>query len=161
MPKQPDSSHEGSPAADEPDRGSELKDLRGLAIAPHNENADPSAAAALKRQRRAPRIALNVETGIDDHTSFSIGFCENLSTGGLFVSTYRLVPVGTKVALTFVLPDEHPLFVQGIVRWMRAPVQETSDIIPGLGIEFVDLGIAEAERIATFVEQRAPASFDG
>ena len=70
-------------------------------------------------KRRAPRAELSIEVGIDDHTNFYVGFSENISTGGVFIATYRLLPVGAEVALTFVLPDEFPVFVHGRVRWTR------------------------------------------
>jgi uncharacterized protein (TIGR02266 family) len=80
-----------------------------------------------------------------------------VSGGGLFIATYRLMPVGTDVALTFVLPDEFAVFVHGVVRWLRDPRDATaSDFPPGMGIEFVNLGSAEQARIDAYINSRAP-----
>jgi uncharacterized protein (TIGR02266 family) len=122
-----------------------------------DETAGESAAASGENQRRATRVELSIEIGIDDHTNFYVGFSENVSSGGLFVATYRLMPVGTDVALTFVLPDEFPIFVHGIVRWLRDPRDlSASDVPPGMGIEFADLGPVEQARIQAYIGGRAP-----
>ena len=109
------------------------------------------------QQRRGQRVELQVEIGIDDHTNFYVGFSENVSAGGLFIATYRILPVDTEVALTFVLPNELPIFVHGIVRWLREPVDRAnSEFPPGMGVEFSGLGEAEAIRIKAYIETRAP-----
>ena len=119
-------------------------------------NAGTAAASGIN-QRRASRVELNVEIGIDDHTNFYVGFSENVSEGGLFVATYRLMPLGTDVALTFVLPDEYPVFVHGVVRWLRDPRdQSASDMPPGMGIEFTELKDSERARIQAYVNAHAP-----
>jgi len=127
---------------------------------PRREAAETAAESAANRgvnQRRAARVELSIEIGIDDHTNFYVGFSENVSAGGVFVATYRLMPVGTDVALTFVLPDEFPIFVNGVVRWLRDPRDlSASDVPPGMGIEFVNLGTVEQSRIQAYISGHAP-----
>ena len=109
------------------------------------------------QQRRANRVELRVEIGIDDHSNFYVGFSENVSAGGLFIATYRLLPIETEVALTVVLPNELPIFAQGVVRWLREPADRAhSEFPPGMGVEFSGLGGAEQARIQAYVEARAP-----
>jgi uncharacterized protein (TIGR02266 family) len=122
-----------------------------LSRAPANENAgNPT-------PRKSERVELRVEIGIDDHTNFYVGFSENLSAGGLFVATYTLMPIGTPIALTFVLPNELPMFVQAQVRWQRTPKDVSgSDVPPGMGLEFQALGAAETSRIQAYIEGRVP-----
>jgi uncharacterized protein (TIGR02266 family) len=112
-------------------------------------------------QRRASRVELNIEIGIDDHTHFYVGFSENVSEGGLFVATYRLMPLGTEVALTFVLPDEFPVFVHGVVRWLRDPRDPSAanELPPGMGVEFVQLADAERVRIQAYINGHPPLFF--
>jgi uncharacterized protein (TIGR02266 family) len=114
------------------------------------------ATEASPEKRRTARVELSIEIGIDDHTNFYVGFSENISAGGLFIATYRLLPIDTEVALTFVLPDEFPVFVHGRVRWLRdsqdAPSPETP---PGMGVEFAKLGAAELARIQAYLSSRA------
>jgi uncharacterized protein (TIGR02266 family) len=109
------------------------------------------------QQRRTPRVELNVEIGLDDHTNFYVGFAENVSEGGLFVATYKLRPVGTEIALTFVLPNDCAVQVQGVVRWVRDPRDlAASDVPPGMGIEFKDVGTEDRLRIEAYVRAHAP-----
>lgn len=119
---------------------------------PANENARKSD----HHQLRAPRVELTIEIGIDDHTNFYVGFSENVSAGGLFISTLRLLPVGSAVALTFVLPDGIPMFVQGSVRWAREPRDPDSRVAPGMGIRFVNLGVTEQAGLEAYLEGRPP-----
>jgi uncharacterized protein (TIGR02266 family) len=115
------------------------------------KRADPTG-----EKRGTPRVELSIEIGIDDHTNFYVGFSENVSTGGLFIATYRLLPIGTEVALTFVLPDEFPVFVHGRVCWTRdSRDSELGEVPPGMGVEFVNLGAAEQARIQGYVNARA------
>jgi uncharacterized protein (TIGR02266 family) len=123
---------------------------------------DSDVAPLASKKRRAARVELSIEIGIDDHTNFYVGFSENVSAGGLFIATYRLMPVDTEVALTFVLPDELPIFVHGIVRWLRDPRDvSASEVPPGMGIEFVNLGEAEQARIDAYIGTRAPLFYPG
>lgn len=121
----------------------------------HTVGQAPRPAAGIDL-RRAPRVELDVEIGIDDDTNFYTGFTENVSEGGLFLATYKLLPLGTSVALTFVLPDQHPIHVQGVVRWLRDPHDRSGDTPPGMGIEFVALGDEEKTHIQRYVAVRAP-----
>jgi uncharacterized protein (TIGR02266 family) len=122
--------------------------------------ADAADADSAANQRRASRVVMNVEIGIDDHTNFYVGFSENISAGGLFIATYRLMPVGTQIALTFVLPDQYPVFVQAVVRWLRDPIDSTnSETPPGMGVEFCNLGELESERVQAYINMHAPLFF--
>jgi uncharacterized protein (TIGR02266 family) len=124
------------------------------------------AALGGNERRSEPRVELSIEIGIDDHTNFYVGFSENVSVGGLFIATYRLMPIGTEVAVTFVLPDEFPVFVHGAVRWLREPRDTNTspananaanaDSPPGMGIEFAELGEAELTRIQAYINTRRP-----
>jgi uncharacterized protein (TIGR02266 family) len=119
------------------------------------DRANPSSSPAPELQPRQPRAELKVEIGIDDYMDFYVGFGENVSPGGLFVASYRLLPIGAPVALTIVLPDQSALFVHGEVRWVRDPADRaTSEQEPGMGIQFTDLPPAEAERLRAYVNRR-------
>lgn len=107
--------------------------------------------------RRAPRVDVNVEVGIDADTNFYVGFTENVSEGGLFVSTYQLRPVGTEVALTFTLPgSDHVVSVHGVVRWIRDPHNLEGDVSPGMGIEFVFMKPEDSAFIDEYIRTRTP-----
>jgi uncharacterized protein (TIGR02266 family) len=119
-------------------------------------NEKPANPAAYRgtEKRRAPRVELSIEIGIDDHTNFYVGFSENVSASGLFIATFRLLAVGTEVALTFVLPDEFPVFVHGVVRWARESEDTPGEVPPGMGVDFANLGAPERARIQAYIDGR-------
>jgi uncharacterized protein (TIGR02266 family) len=98
-------------------------------------------------------------TLVSDH-NFYAGFAENLSVGGIFVATHKLLPVGEIIKLAIRLP-RHPTSVDGVgqVCWVR-DYSERSNVPPGLGLKFVELADGGAEAIRNFLEQRDPLFFD-
>jgi uncharacterized protein (TIGR02266 family) len=111
-------------------------------------------------QRRHNRAELSVEVSLESEHNFFVGFSENISEGGLFISTHSLREMGSKIRLTFHLPlRDTPVTVDAVVRWVRL-YSETSDGPPGLGLQFVDLSPEDALAIRSFVERRAPLFWD-
>jgi PilZ domain len=73
--------------------------------------------------------------------------CSDLGTGGLYLETVQLFPVGTPVALRFKLyeSDEQPIVVQTRVIYVHEGV--------GIGLGFVDLKPDDRARIVKYMEQ--------
>lgn len=107
-------------------------------------------------RRSDARIAIETEVSLESDSQFFTGLTGNLSGGGVFVATYRPLPVGCTVVMTLTLPDGE-LRVRGTVRWSR---DASSGASPGLGVAFDDLGAGDAARIARFCEVRAPLLHD-
>lgn len=94
-----------------------------------------------------------------DH-NFYAGFAENLSAGGIFVATHKMLPVGEVVMLAIRLPGyARPIEGAGQVRWVRE-YSERSNVPPGLGLRFVHVAPGGAEAIERFLENREPLFFD-
>ena len=102
-------------------------------------------------QRRA--YEQHVEFVAESH--FFAGLTQDISTGGLFVATYELLPVGTKLSIQLEMPDGSELEVQGVVRWLRREATQDSER-PGLGIAFTDLSEENLARIRAFCQERPP-----
>ena len=118
---------------------------------------DPS--FPLRRPRRAAeRVEIDVEVGFATETNFYAGLSMDLSTGGLFVATYKLHEVGTPVMLTFVLPSGHEINATGEVRWVRESA--SGEVTPGMGIAFTGLAAIDLKAIEAFCRQRLPMYFD-
>ena len=96
--------------------------------------------------------------GSSVNPSSTPGLSMDLSSGGLFVATYQIKPVGSPVAVSLVLPDGHALWAKGVVRWVRQP--EGEDTVPGMGVEFTDIEPQDLEAIKRFCELRAPMYYD-
>jgi uncharacterized protein (TIGR02266 family) len=82
--------------------------------------------------------------------------CRNLSRGGMFVQTDLPLPPATEVALEFGLPDGHSVLEPTAqVIWS---CEHEADAPCGMGLQFLALDRASAERIDAFVYEHPPAS---
>jgi uncharacterized protein (TIGR02266 family) len=112
-------------------------------------------------QRRAPRFPLRVEISYESDHNFFNGFTENISHGGIFIATHSPKKLGETVELTFTLPGINlPLHIEGRVQWVRDYNPSAPDSIPGMGVEFVDLGEKEKIVVEAFIRHREPIFFD-
>src|SRR5258708_31062120 len=81
-------------------------------------------------RRNASRVELSVDIGFESDTNFFTGFSEDLSDGGLFIATYTTLPVGTELAVSFVLPDGHSIKCAASVAWVRESRDKAADVKP-------------------------------
>ena len=125
-----------------------------VALDPRLPGHAPGSASA--DRRTVPRVCIEVEVSFSSASQFYVGITGDLSEGGLFVSTYRSLPVGTEMSLALSLPDG-PLFVRGKVRWARDSAEGTT---PGVGVAFEELTEPDRVRIQTFCAARAPWYYD-
>lgn len=91
-------------------------------------------------------------------THFVTGLSQDLAGGGAFVATYRRVAVGTKVHLSFELPDGRLVEARGIVRWVR----EQDDTVgrPGLGVAFTQISDTTLAALTDYCRTQPPLYFD-
>jgi uncharacterized protein (TIGR02266 family) len=109
----------------------------------------------LHDQRSSPRVALEVELHIASDSHFFSGLSGDISEGGVFVSTYRSLPLGSAVDLDFSLPGcTRRLRARGHVRWVR----DASP--PGVGIAFEELDADDRAVIERFCSTRPPLYYD-
>ncbi|MEC8277164.1 MAG: PilZ domain-containing protein [Myxococcota bacterium] len=92
---------------------------------------------------RSDRLALQAKVSVRSDTNFYMGFSENISEGGIFVSTIAPPNIGDEVELDITGEDGQPIAVKGIVRWHRVLPDES---LSGCGIQFIDL--TENARVA-------------
>lgn len=111
-------------------------------------------------RRRAPRAHLETEVSFQSDDNFFAGFSEDVSEGGLFVATYDLKAVGTRVNLTFSLPEGTSIETTGEVRWLRDPRDRDAGVSPGMGIQFDALSEPEKAKITEFVKARSPMFYE-
>lgn len=111
-------------------------------------------------RRAAPRVAIEADIGLQSETNFYTGFSGDLSDGGIFVATYNLLPIGTELTVSFVLPDGPQITALGRVSWVREANPDEPDLKPGMGIAFEELPNEEQESVLRFIEHRAPLFYD-
>ena len=103
-------------------------------------------------RRQHPRVLLQVTiTTTGESQSFS-KFTYDVSEGGIFVETNSPAPPGTALELEFSLPEEaNPIRAKGRAVRALLPGNVPPGRPPGLGIQFVELSPADAEKIRSFV----------
>jgi len=77
----------------------------------------------------------------------------NISEGGIFINTRTPMPVGTMVKLIISLPDAaFPFDLTGRVTRVHE-YDNSTNLVPGMGLEFVDVDAEKRVRIERFVER--------
>ncbi len=109
-------------------------------------------------QRRSPRRSCELELEFTEDTHFYAGLTQDISQGGVFVATYRLLPVGSRLALSFVLPGGTEIRASGEVKWLRESA--CSGERPGMGVAFSELSEDAILAIHRFCSERPPLYMD-
>ena len=107
-------------------------------------------------RRRTPRVELHADVDFYSDSNFYTGFSSDLSDGGIFVATCNFLAPGTEVEIAFTLPGNQRIEAKGIVRWHREYNERYPEILPGLGIEFVEMPEESRRAVYTFTSQREP-----
>lgn len=99
------------------------------------------------------RVDLDAVVTLESDHNFYTGLTCDLGTGGLFVATHWLRPVGTRLRVRFALPGlDEPIAADVEVRWVRDG--RFSALPPGLGLRFVDLPPWALRAVTAFVQHR-------
>ena len=86
---------------------------------------------------RAQRLRMSAKITVRSQTNFFMGFSENISEGGVFLSTMSPPGVGEKIEVSIPLGDgDRQVVVEGIVRWHR---QRADGSATGCGVQFLDI----------------------
>ncbi|MDP1756554.1 MAG: PilZ domain-containing protein, partial [Pseudohongiella sp.] len=73
--------------------------------------------------------------------------------GGLFIESTTPLPVGTKLAMDFSLPEQPSEWIQakGVVAWV-CPKADQYTFSPGMGVRFTDIQPEARDRILAIVK---------
>lgn len=147
------------------------KKVRPIAAPPPPRAAPPPPAAPRKpaptvvdrgpARRAMPRTRLDCEVGMETETNFFAGFAWDISSGGLFVTSFEPMQIGQEVDLMFTLPDGTKVDAVAQVRWTRDHDGSDTSILPGVGLQFVRISDDARAAIDRFVNQREPMFFPG
>ena len=105
-------------------------------------------------QRRSPRRICEIELEFTEDTHFYAGLTQDISQGGVFIATYRLLPVGSNLELAFDLPDGTRIKTRGEVKWLRE--NASNGARPGMGVAFSNLPEDTLHAIDRFCRERPP-----
>lgn len=106
------------------------------------------------------RTHLEVNIGATTESNFYVGFSGEIREGGVFAATYNILAQGTPVRVLVTLPGGFEKEVNGHVRFVRDPMDMSSEAEPGMGIQFENLDDEGRELILRFVRKRAPMFYD-
>lgn len=111
-----------------------------------------------------PGAPVRIEAALGAHspTNFYKGLSGNdvIESGGLFVATYQIPPLGTQVLLKVALPGGYEFDAVAVVRWARETRDEDSDAPPGFGAAFVQIAPEARTLVYRYVRNREPLVHD-
>ncbi len=96
-------------------------------------------------RRRFPRVPL--ATQVEHAEGSLIGFCRDVSTGGMFVETNQALDPGQQLNLRFHLDNEEP-----IVKTEAEVLYQIPRV--GIGVQFTEVSPEDYERIREYVSRR-------
>ena len=93
--------------------------------------------------------------------NFYTGLTQDVSGGGIFVSTHQLRPVGEHIKVLLTLPGKSETFeILTEVRWIRDIHVTRGSDDPGMGLRFVEMTPRARQAVAAFLTQRESLFFD-
>lgn len=87
-------------------------------------------------RRHQDRSVLVATITMESESNFFTGFSENISEGGIFVSSENPPPVGDTISVEIAIDDGLPIRVGGEVRWHRL---DADGRVTGCGVKFIGL----------------------
>ena len=99
-------------------------------------------------QRASPRIMIHANVTAESQDNFFSGIAENISQGGVFVSSFSPPPVGETVRLKLSVDGAGELVISGRVRWLRTE-EDGTEI--GCGVQFEGMATAQKDRLMSLV----------
>lgn len=101
-----------------------------------------------------------VELTLESDHNFYTGFTENISTGGLFISTRDLLPIGSTFQIHLSLPNMADCSIDCEVRWQRLEQLDNPESCPGMGVRFINLDERTSAAINAFIKERDTLFYD-
>jgi uncharacterized protein (TIGR02266 family) len=99
---------------------------------------------------------LEVEVSLTSESQFFSGLSGDLFEGGLFIETYRRLPLGTMLELEIDLPDVS-VTATGCVQWARDAATGSPS---GVGVVLIGLSSDDRARVEQFCQLRAPLYYE-
>jgi uncharacterized protein (TIGR02266 family) len=100
---------------------------------------------------------VRVLVDFESSDTYFYDYSNNLSEGGIYIATDRILPVGTPITLRFTLPNIDRVFqAEGNVAWIYDP--KTSDEGPpsevlgkGMGVQFSGMDEKDLELVKSYI----------
>jgi uncharacterized protein (TIGR02266 family) len=103
-------------------------------------------------RRKTSRTSTVIQVDYNTVDSLFREFADNISTGGMFITTPKPLKPGTRVSLEFLLPGcDYPIRVKAEVTWNRD--KASIDQRRGMGVKFDSLSSSAKDKINTIVKR--------
>jgi CheY-like chemotaxis protein len=101
------------------------------------------------------RLKINVPVRYGDNPQLQFsGTLGDISVGGIFLETEKLLANGTEVSIRFQLsPDYSPIQCRGRVSWVNSRINLKKGYASGMGIEFIDIKKMEILAIQSWMRK--------
>lgn len=106
------------------------------------------------------RTRIEANLGATTQSNFYVGLSGEIAHGGVFLATYEMLPKNTSVSMLVTLPGGFEFECDGYVRFLRDPLDFTSESAPGIGIQFEDLSADARRLVLRFIRNRPPIFYD-
>jgi len=106
------------------------------------------------------RTRIEANLGATTQSNFYVGLSGEIAHGGVFLATYEMLPKNTSVFMLVTLPGGFEFECDGYVRFLRDPLDLTSESEPGIGIQFEDLSDDARRLVLRFIRNRPPIFYD-
>lgn len=90
-----------------------------------------------------------------DKQKLMTDYTVNISTGGIFLETDKILPIDTPLIVEFMLPGKNtPITCNARVSWTNGPVDMKKALLPpGMGLQFLDLSLEHLHVIRDFLNK--------
>ncbi len=111
-------------------------------------------------QRSTPRISVELEVTLTGAHNFFTGFTQNISEGGIFISTHQVFPIGTTFQISLTV-EKRKIDIPARVMWVREDTPFLpKGIDPGMGLIFTEINDEDKELIQDFLRRKEPLFYD-
>lgn len=91
-----------------------------------------------RERRESGRAPVELPVEYDRLNALLSDYTHNISRGGTFIRTDRLLDVGAKLSFSIQAPElGEPIVLRGVVRWLVRTTQASAKRPAGMGIGFV------------------------
>jgi len=106
--------------------------------------------AAPRWVKREERLSYSAPVVVSVGEREVAGELEDVSNGGAFINTHRVVPVDSAVSLELAMPDGEKIHIDGNVVWTRRHIKGAEN---GVGIRFGELSDLVKNQLSKFLNE--------
>jgi Tfp pilus assembly protein PilZ len=104
----------------------------------------------MNEKRKHTRIVKKIKSEVHSPNGMTFSTSQDLSYGGIFISTPEPVKIGSEIQLSIITPNEQNINIKGIVRWLSEG--DGKDTKCGMGIEFIDINMHLESKLKNVIE---------